>query len=163
MSSRLALEPALRPVTPQDDELLQRVYASTREQELSVVPWTEAQRDAFLRHQFAAQTASWRTQCPEASWSVVEVDGRPAGRLVVDRSGEDLHIVDIALLPEYRGTGIGTVLLRQVIDEADGRGVSVTIYVEDTNRARTLYERLGFLCIESSGVYHLYRRRPAAQ
>jgi ribosomal protein S18 acetylase RimI-like enzyme len=159
--SRLAADPVLRPAGVDDAELLLAIYASTRAEELAVVPWSDAQRVAFLRQQFAAQSTSWRAQHPAADWSLVEVDGRPAGRLYVDRSGDVLHIVDIALLPEFRGAGIGTALLGDVLAEADERQVPVTIYVETTNRARSLYIRLGFARVDGMGIYDLYRRRPA--
>jgi ribosomal protein S18 acetylase RimI-like enzyme len=160
VSSRLASDPVLRPVGVDDAELLLGIYASTRAEELAVVPWSDAQRDAFLRQQFAAQSTSWRAQHPDADWSVVEVDGRPAGRLYVDRSGDELSIIDIALLPEFRGAGLGTALLRDILAEADERQVPVSIYVEVTNRARELYIRLGFARLDSMGLYDLYRRRP---
>jgi ribosomal protein S18 acetylase RimI-like enzyme len=162
-SSRLAADAALRPVGPGDDELLLRVYASTRELELAAVAWSDEQRDAFLRQQCSAQATHWRQARPDARWDVIEVDGHAAGRLYVDRAPDEIRIVDIALLPEFRGAGIGTALLREILAEADERGVSVTLHVERANRARHLYERLGFLCTATSDVYDLYERRPATQ
>ena len=53
--------------------------------------------------------------------------------------------MDIALLPEYRGRGIGTALLEELLVEADATGRRVTIHVERFNPARRLYERLGFV------------------
>jgi ribosomal protein S18 acetylase RimI-like enzyme len=162
VSFRLAPDPTLRRVGPGDTELLLRIYASTREEELSVVAWSDEQRDAFLRQQFAAQAAFWRSQRPDARWDVIEVDGRPAGRLYVDRTSAEIRIVDIALLPEFRGQGIGSALLEDVLTEADEAGLPVTIHVERTNRAQALYQRLGFLGIGGTGVYDLYERRPRA-
>ena len=57
--------------------------------------------------QFDAQDTEYRRANPDGSFDVIEVDGRPAGRLYVDRRPGDLRIVDIALLPEFRGRGIG--------------------------------------------------------
>jgi ribosomal protein S18 acetylase RimI-like enzyme len=145
----------LRPVEPGDREFLYRVYASTRTEELAVVPWDEQLKDAFLRAQFDAQDAWWRENYGGASFDVIVVDGEPAGRLYVHRGDTEIRIVDIALLPEHRGKGIGTRLLRDVIAE----GKRVTIHVERMNPALRLYERLGFEVAEDKGVYLFLERQ----
>lgn len=43
-----APEIELRPAAPDDEPLLRRVYASTREEELEQVPWTDEQKASFL-------------------------------------------------------------------------------------------------------------------
>lgn len=151
-------EVTLRPITDADTPFLLRVYAGTRQEELALVPWTEEEKAAFLRQQFDAQHAWWREHYAGATFDVVEVDGAPAGRLYVHRGGSEIRIVDIALLPAHRGSGIGTRLLRRVLDEGDGAGKPVSIHVEIHNPARTLYDRLGFLPVEERGVYLLMRR-----
>jgi ribosomal protein S18 acetylase RimI-like enzyme len=138
------------------------VYASTRAEELAVVPWDDAQKDAFLRMQFDAQDAWWRENYAEASFDVILADGEPAGRLYVHRGPSEIRIVDIALLPEHRGGGIGTSLLRELFTEADESGKSVTIHVERMNPALRLYERLGFAVAEDKGVYLFLERPPRA-
>jgi GNAT superfamily N-acetyltransferase len=149
---------ALRPADPEDAEFLLRVYASTRAQELAPVPWSDAQKDAFLRMQFTAQDTWWRDQKPTAEFHVILVGGAAAGRLYVDRRPAEIRVVDIALLPEYRGHGVGAGLLGALIDEGDKAGKPVTIHVEAGNRARGLYERLGFREISHTGVYALMER-----
>jgi ribosomal protein S18 acetylase RimI-like enzyme len=136
------------------------VYASTRAEELAAVPWDDAQKEAFLRAQFDAQDAWWREHYAGASFDVIVVDDEPAGRLYVHRGARDIRIVDIALLPEYRGGGVGTSLLRDLIAEADAAGKSVTIHVERMNPALRLYERLGFTLAEDKGVYLFLERPP---
>lgn len=145
----------LRPVEPGDREFLYRVYASTRTEELAVVPWDDAQKQAFLRAQFDAQDAWWRENYSGASFDVIVVDGQPGGRLYLHRGDTEIRIVDIALLPEHRGKGIGTRLLRDVIAE----GKRVTIHVERMNPALRLYERLGFEVAEDKGVYLFLERQ----
>jgi ribosomal protein S18 acetylase RimI-like enzyme len=68
--------------------------------------------------------------------------------------------MDVALLPEYRGQGIGTQLLRQVLAEGQARGLAVTIHVEKFNPALPLYRRLGFEVKTDRGVYYFLERRP---
>lgn len=152
---------ALRPVEPGDEELLFRIYASTRADELAVVPWDDAQKLAFLRAQFDAQDRWYREHYASASSDIVMIDGEPAGRLYVYRGEAEIRIVDIALLPEQRRNGAGTALLRDLLAEADAAGMSVTIHVERFNAALRLYERLGFMVAEDKGVYLLLERSPA--
>jgi ribosomal protein S18 acetylase RimI-like enzyme len=110
--------------------------------------------------QFTAQDRYYHDQMPDASYHVVLVDGEAAGRLYVDRREDEIHVIDIALLPEHRGHGLGTSLMREVLAEADAAGKRVTIHVERFNPALRLYERLGFAQIEDQGVYLLLDRRP---
>jgi ribosomal protein S18 acetylase RimI-like enzyme len=150
----------LRPATPEDRELLFRVYASTRLAELAAVPWSATEKESFLRQQFAAQDRWWRLQYPACSFSVIEVGGVAAGRLYVDRRRQEIRLVDIALLPEHRRGGVGSRLLRELQSEAAEAGLPLTIHVERFNPARALYERLGFREIESdSEVYTLMEWR----
>lgn len=143
-----------------DAEFLLSVYAGTRAEELAVVPWADGELAAFLRMQFDAQDRAYREQRPAAAFDVILVDGRPAGRLYVDRCADEIRIVDIALLAQHRGRGVGTLLIRRVLDEGSETGRPVTIHVERGNRARALYERLGFRQISTTGVYDLLACSP---
>ena len=148
-----AREVSLRPATPADRDLLFRVYASTREEELAPVPWPAEAKEAFLRQQFDAQDAWWRTHYVGATFEVAVVDGRDAGRLYLWEGPSEIRIVDVALLPEARGGGAGRRLIRDVQRRAMAAGKSVTIHVERMNPALALYERLGFRLVEDKGVY----------
>ena len=150
----------LRPARAEDRDVLLRVYASTREEELRLVDWSDEQKAAFVRQQFEAQDAYYREHYDPVTFDVIEVDGEPAGRLYVARWDEEIRIIDIALLPEHRGRGIGTELLRALLDEAAEAGKRLSIHVELNNPARRLYERLGFAPVEERGVYLLMEAAP---
>jgi ribosomal protein S18 acetylase RimI-like enzyme len=124
------------------------------------VDWDEATKRAFVEHQFAAQDAHYRANYPGATLDVIEVDGELAGRLYVHRGTTDIRIMDIALAPDFRGRGIGTLLLRSLIAEADESGRKLSIHVEMNNPARSLYDRLGFTPAGEHGVYMLMERPP---
>ncbi len=145
----------LRTVTPEDDSFLAGVYASSRAEELAVTGWSEEQKEIFCRRQFDAQSTYYAATYPEASFQIIERDGVPIGRLYVARWEKEIRIVDITLLPEFRGSGIGTKLLRKLQDEARTASKSLTIHVERFNPALRLYERLEFQQIEDKGVYLL--------
>ena len=108
------MELTLRPIGPDDMDFLHRVYRSTREEELKLVDWTEAQKAAFVAHQFHAQHEHYQTHYTGATWDVILADGEPAGRLYVARWAEEIRIVDIALLPGFRNRGIGARLFRDL-------------------------------------------------
>ncbi len=143
----------LRPIQTGDEEFLCRVYASTRAEELLPLPWSEEQKAAFLRAQFAAQHRYYQESYTSSRFDLVLVGGRPAGRLYVARWPEELRVIDIALLPEFRRRGIGTALLGRLLDEAKSLALPLRIHVERFNPALAFYERLGFRQIEDRGVY----------
>jgi ribosomal protein S18 acetylase RimI-like enzyme len=155
------VEVELRPVTPGDRDLLLAVYASTRADELAAVPWTDEDKDTFVRMQFEAQDRHYSAHFPDARHDVVVVDGRPAGRLWVDRRPDEIRILDLALLPEARGAGVGTRLLRDLIEEGERDGRVVRLHVEDGNPARRLYDRLGFTPAGRTGAHLMMEHRCA--
>lgn len=150
----------LRPITAADDAFLFRLYASGREQELAPVPWSDEQKTAFLRHQFDLQHQHYTANYPGATLDVIEVEGEPAGRLYVCPRAAEIRIMDIALLPEFRGQGLGTVFLEQLQDQGRQSGRTVTIHVERENPALKLYQRLGFEIAGDVGVYWFLEWQP---
>jgi len=152
----------LRPAVPADDRFLYELYADTRATELAGLPWDAAAMEAFLRMQFAARNRAYATAHPDAAHDVVLVDGDAAGALWVDRAGEEIALVDIALLERHRGHGVGRRLLESLIAEARERGRAVRLSVVRDNPARRLYERLGFRLVTEDDVYLALVFDPAA-
>ena len=154
---------ALRPATPTDRDFLVALFRTTREDELSITGWDEAAKAAFVELQFAAQDQSYRLAYPAGRFDVVERDGRRIGRLSTVRLADEIRIVDIVLLPDERGAGIGTALIDAVLAEAGSLGLAVRLHVEPWNPARRLYERLGFVGVEQRGFHELMERPAAGQ
>jgi ribosomal protein S18 acetylase RimI-like enzyme len=146
-----------RRVTDADLPVLARIYASTRAEELAPVPWSDADKAAFLDMQFRAQHAHYQQHYPEADWLMTMRGEENIGRLYLDRLPSQHRIIDIAFLPEYRGRGLGEALLRDLLDEAAAAGKPVSIHVEKLNPAMRLYRRLGFVTEEDKGIYDLMR------
>lgn len=155
--SRAAI--TFRPCVDADVPFLRQLYGSTREEEMRMVPWSEQQKAQFLDMQFRAQKQHYEESYPDSDFLMIELDGKPAGRLYIDRGADEIRLIDIALLPEVRGRGIGSMLVEEILAEARRSERRVTIYVEHFNPARRLYDRLGFRHIETNGVYHLMEWR----
>ena len=151
---------SLRDVLPDDDPFLYEVYASSREQELALVPWTEEQRKAFLLMQCNAQHSYYREHYPNATHSIILRDDIRLGRLYVLRDKDAIRILDITILPAYRGAGVGTSLIRPLLEEADQSKRSVQIYVETFNPSLQLFQRLGFKPIAEEGINFLMEWTP---
>jgi ribosomal protein S18 acetylase RimI-like enzyme len=143
----------LRAETDADLPFLLQVYASTRADELAIVPWPEDQKRVFLIQQFGAQRTHYRAHFPQTAFLVIERHGEPIGRLYLDDRRTRLHIVDIALLPQSRDGGIGTAMLVAIQDQARAQGKGVGIFVERINPAKSLYDRLGFRVIREEEIY----------
>lgn len=144
---------------PKDRDVLLRIYASTRQEELATTDWGEEQKRLFVEQQFSAQDSYYREYYVGARFDLIEVGGKVAGRLYVDRDqvrfpGE-IRLMEITVLPEHRGRGIGSSVLGELMDEARRDGRMLTIHVERFNRALSLYRRLGFRELEDKGVYLL--------
>jgi GNAT superfamily N-acetyltransferase len=153
---------AFRPVVAGDADFLGELYASTRWEEIAATGWPDAQKRAFLAQQFGFQTADWARGFPHAARQLILVEGAPAGRLYVNRSAADraLNVIDIALLPAWRGRGIGTRIFHGLVAEAEALGWKISLHVEPQNPARRLYARLGFAPVRDTGVYLLLERAP---
>jgi len=142
----------LRPIHGGDEPFLSALYASTRQAELALTGWDQAQIDEFLAKQFSAQHRYYLEHLPPSEFNIIEGDGRPIGRIYVGDWEDDVRLIDIALIPEQRGRGIGTRLIRDVLARAAVLGKPVRLHVEQHNPARRLYGRLGFVVLEERGV-----------
>ena len=150
----------LRAENDADLAFLRELYASTRCEELAQVPWDTTQKRAFTDQQFALQRAQYREHYAGAEWLLIERAGDRIGRLYLKRSGSEVRLMDIALLPAARNAGLGTRLTRALLAWADQLALPVTLHVEPFNLAYRLYQRFGFAYTRSTGIYHLLRREP---
>jgi GNAT superfamily N-acetyltransferase len=150
----------LRSETSADRAVSLAAHASTRVDELALTGWTPVQQDAFVAQQFDAQQRHFRAQYPHAAFDIVCVDGIDGGRCYVDRDARRICLVDIVLLPEWRGIGVGGRLLGGLLAEADAQGVPITLHVGKNNPILGWYARLGFVIGGDAGM-HWAMQRPA--
>lgn len=149
----------LRPATPADEDWQFAIYASSRADEMALAGWSPEQCRHFLTQQHRAQQQHYTRHFPRSVCQLMLVGDAVAGRLWLDERADGLHILDITLLPAWRGRGLGTRCLQAL---ASG-GRALSIQVERHNPARRLYERLGFVAEGAAQGLHQAMRRPAAR
>jgi ribosomal protein S18 acetylase RimI-like enzyme len=142
----------VRPEQPQDEAFLFELYASTRQEELDAWGWPSEMRSAFLALQFKASQGHHHA-FPDAEFKIVLLDGVNAGRLIINRTREELRVVDISLLPQFRNSGLGSALLQRIFGEAAASKKPLRLKVLRRNRAARLYQRLGFVKTSDSEMY----------
>jgi len=148
----------LREATPEDEPFLLDVYASTRAEELAGLGWDDNQKQAFIKMQFMARERTY----PKAGNRIIVLNGRPVGRMMVDREDALIRLRDIALLTEYRNAGIGSRLILELMKEATAARKPIELHVVSISPAVRLYERLGFrLSGDETGAYLQMKWVPA--
>ena len=142
-----------RPALPDDEPLLYRIYRSTREAELQAIGWNAAQQDAFLRMQYEIRRRSYEASYPSADHSILVSGNTAVGGMIVSRSAAEIHLLDIAILPEHRGRGIGAAFLGDLIREAVSARLPLRLSVLRGNPALRLYQRCGFVVTAEDAMY----------
>ncbi|HEX8397351.1 MAG TPA: GNAT family N-acetyltransferase [Pyrinomonadaceae bacterium] len=146
-----------------EEPFLLAVYASSREDEMRLVPWNDEQKRAFLEMQLLAQHQYYFSRYPAASYEIINLAQQPIGRLYVDRSGETIKILDITILPEYRSKGAGGKIVAEIMREGEQTNKPVEIYVENFNHSAKFFARLGFEPVAEEGFHVLWQWKPTAK
>jgi GNAT superfamily N-acetyltransferase len=157
----VAARVALRPVTPADHDFLLEAYALTRAEEMSLVPWTEDQKRAFVSAQFQAREQHYQKVYPAAAHEIILSNDRPVGLRYLARLDAEIRIVDLFLMPNARKQGIGTYLITRLQADAAQCAKLLRIYLESFNSSIIFFERLGFSRGEAQGVHVLLEWSPA--
>ncbi len=151
----LVMNVVLHDLAGSDTDFLFELYRETRRDEMAGWGWSAEQVDAFLRMQYNARQQSYKAQFPAARDSVILLDDEVIGRLLVAELAEEFRLIDIAIMPVSQGKGIGTIVIRQLLESASQAGKPVRLHVATLNPAKELYSRLGFTTIEEHGGYFL--------
>jgi GNAT superfamily N-acetyltransferase len=144
---------SFRPVTDGDEELLLEIYKSSRGDDLRGLGWTEDRISEFLGMQYEAQQRFFESEYKRAADEIVMSEGKPAGRLIVERREHEIRFIDVALLAEHRNRGIGSFLIRKLQDEARRERKPLRLQVIRFNRAVNLLERSGFVRTSETGTH----------
>ncbi len=150
-----------RPATPADEPFLRNLMIRAIADELGAWAWPEAIRADLLQKQYHARDTAMHSTWRDLDDRIILKHGKPAGRIALARTADEVWIVDVLVSPEHRGTGIGTAALRTILDDAARIGKPVRLHVNITHRSSRFYERLGFVKAGGSEVYHLMEWTPA--
>ena len=151
----------LRAATSSDHDFLLAVFASARSDELAALGWDPVQTRAFIQMQYQAQQQNYSAHYPTAENNIIVLAEQPIGRMLVDRTKETIRLLDIAILAEYRNKGIGSSLIRDLLDEATAAQKPLRLSVYKFNPALRLYERMGFLRDGEEALYIHMQYLPA--
>jgi len=150
----------LRPLTSEDSPFLARLYKSSRGDDLRELGWDESRIDDFLEMQYQAQRILDEQDYAKATDQLILWSGNRAGRLLVDSRENEIRCVDLALLPEFRNRGLGTILMRRLQLQAVTAHKPLRLQVIRYNRAINLFERLGFVRTSETGTHFQMEWKP---
>ena len=142
---------ALRPETPADEPAVRAIYVAHRDVEFAALP--EPLRGSIVNSQFDMQRAAYRQSYSDAMFLLVTQAGAPIGRLYLAGAPDAIVLLDILIDGRWRSAGIGGALIEALVAAAAARGQAVRLHVEKSNRARGMYERLGFRVTGDAGLH----------
>lgn len=146
------------PITHQDEPFLFALYSETRANELTFAPWDNQQKNAFLQQQFQLQQLHYTANYKNAFFQIIKLDEIPVGRLYFAELDDEIRIIDLTILTEFRGRNIGTGLIEEILRDANIKNKVVQIYLETHSQSANLFARLGFVPAADDGVYRLWRK-----
>ncbi len=162
MPSRTSRSIEMRPAEAGDLAFMQQLYSSTRSAEVRMGGCDLATETLLQGLQFKAQQTWYETEYPNADLAVIMDRERSVGRLYVDYGPDELRILDICLLPEYRNRGIGLGLLRSLQAQGERLRLPVRINVPLGSPAQRLLLRCGFDILAADGIYNIMEWMPPA-
>jgi len=160
MFEQLPSDISVRAETPDDAAFLERLFTSLHTGEMAALGLPPEMIAALARQQYANHREQLRGQFPDADrWIIVQA-GSDVGRVCVNRGADEHHLVEIVLVPETRGRGIGGAMLRAIQDDARAARRDLTLRVQHGNPALQLYVRLGFVVEWDDGPSAFMRWSP---
>lgn len=151
----------LTPVSSSDEPFLVELYASTRAEEMTLVPWSSEQKQAFLQMQFEAQNSYYRERYPNASFDLIKFNDSPVGRLYLAELADEIRIIDLTFLPAHFDPQVFEALIEDILRKGARVGKPVRIHLENYDPQTEIFVRLGFRKIGEHGIYFLWQRDSA--
>lgn len=136
----------LRPATRADADWLYALRRTTMQ------VYVEA---AFGHWDEAAQRGRFHVGHELANMEIIEVGDRAVGLLHIERARHEIFLANLQIQPGFQRRGLGTAVIRRLLDEGRQAHLPVRLQVLKTNpSARALYERLGFAPLGPGDVVH---------
>ncbi|WP_297417475.1 GNAT family N-acetyltransferase [Clostridium sp.] len=145
---------SLQKVKLEESEFLLKIFKESNPELLYICGLGEEEKRVILLQQFTIETKQLMQIYPNAEFNIVMLNEEPIGKLYINYGKTADRIIEIALLEEYRGRGIGKELIEIVIKNAKKAGKNVRLQVAWFNQnAYGLYKKLGFQVIENKEVF----------
>ena len=148
-------------IEEKDQQFVSKVYRRTREKELPFAYLPEEQKSGLLLMQLEAQLADYERNYIGAKRQIILYNEERVGYIYTWDSKREIRILDISLLPEFQGNGIGGTILNDILKTGKQQHKKVSLHVALGNPAKRLYERLGFVKI-SDNFTHEYMEYKAS-
>lgn len=146
---------SLRPVRNEDEQFLYDLYKLSRVEEFSIANLSDEQFEMLMRMQYSARKGSYESNYPVARHDVVVVDGADAGQIWVSRDASQIRVVDISIAGSFQNQGVGTVLMKDLMAEAQRAGIPIRCSVATNNPGSLrFHERLGFRITSADLMYY---------
>jgi GNAT superfamily N-acetyltransferase len=143
----------LRPAVEEDQDFLLTLFKSSRGDDLRGLGWEEERIGEFLELQYEAHQNFLNADHPTLDDQIVLADGTPVGRLAIEQRPNEIRVVDMSLLPDYRNSGTGALLIQELQTQAAAAKRPLRCQVIRFNRAVVLFERLGFRRTSETGSH----------
>ena len=153
----------MRPVRNDEEDFWREVFGDSVRERFSSLEMAENDLENLLESQFQAQNTDYRSNYPNASNDVILFNETRAGRVIHSTEHGDLHLIDLAVLSEFRNLGIGTEILKWLFVKSLRTRLPIRFYVEKMNPAFGLYERLGFKVVADVTSHFQMEWRPEKQ
>jgi len=106
------------------------------------------------------QLEHFRSSFRPAARSVIELEGETIGFVDVIERNDCFYLENIEIAPRFQSHGVGTRILRELMEKAEAKRLPVKLQVLKVNhRARALYDRLGFRCIGETATHFVMEHR----
>lgn len=150
----------LRPRTDNDTDFLVELYETSREEEMQYIEWkNDEERIKFFRQQYNAQHLHFDSNYDNLDYDILVYNNQDIGRLVLHRTPENLHCLDVIIIPSFRKMGIGTIIMERIEEEVKQKKITATLYFEKTKPyLESIYSKYGFVTIEDLGTHKFMKR-----
>lgn len=156
----MAVDIHFRQATAEDEAFRYRLFVETSGAEFVAMVGGEG----LLQMQYRAREMSYAMSFPDAKETLICLsDGRVVGRQLLYLQPGTTRLVDIGLLKQYRGQGVGTMVLGKLLRECEDNGRQMELQVSQLNPAVHLYLKMGFTVVSQDAMYAQMMWQPVKQ
>ena len=144
-----------RPARPQDFDFLYQLHRDTMKVYV-VETWGEWKEEWQLER--------FREGYAPSLLRVIQWEGQDVGVLQIQERAEEIFLVNLQVLPGFQNRGIGTRVIRELVEQSARQGKPVALQVLKVNlAARALYQRLGFGITGENATHYILANEKKAK